>query len=429
MLERLWNLDCGAAKLIEQVENILNRIPNPVLIVGSDHRLLSLNAKARDLFGNRLKKLGFEAVFRHPEPRECVLAALRGIADEESTECRLIVADATSDTVFKLTARPLASDECGVDGAVVFLNDISDQDKNERMRRDFITNLSHELRSPITSIAGFVEMLRGEDCECGEQRERYLEIIAGETSRMTKLLSDFLALSSIESKERIRPASRVDVVSILRDSIAALGQLERSSRSKIQFRPGSRKCEVNGDYEQLRQVFGNILENAIKYGNEGNKIEVVVSRRHSLPEFRHPALGIEISDCGIGIDPVHIPRLTERFFRIDQARNRETAGTGLGLAIVKHALNRHGGHAFDRKHSEHRQQIHCTAARKRCNEPELKIRIVIKLLLYRKTLVIELPSLAAGTDLQPQKFRARHISARKQFSQAVQMENWPLRNF
>ncbi len=329
--------------LIEFAEGVLNGIPNPVLVVGQDHQLLALNASARSLFGHRLKNLSFEVVFRQPEPRKCVLAALNGESDLKSTECRLVLADEVSDTVFRLTAKPLASASCGFDGALVSLADISEFDKNERMRRDFITNLSHELRSPITSIAGFVEMLRKGDWENEIARTRYLDIVASESSRMTKLLSDFLALSSIESREKIRPTSHVDLAEIVRESAASLLRLEKTKGARIRFKPGPENCRIVGDGDQLRQVFGNILENAIKYGSEGNRIDIAISWQDSSPEFAKPAARIEIADCGEGFDPVHIPRLTERFFRIDRARNRETEGTGLGLAIVKHALNRHGG--------------------------------------------------------------------------------------
>ncbi|MDE0532324.1 MAG: ATP-binding protein [Albidovulum sp.] len=331
------------AKLIDELESILDRIPNPILIVGRDHRLLAMNANAKSLFGTRLKNLGFEAVFRLPEPRNCVLAALNGSTDLESTECRLIVAGEASDTVFKLTSKPLLPCECGLDGAVVSLCDMSELDRNDRMRRDFITNLSHELRSPITSIAGFVEILRKGAWETESDRNRYLDIVATESGRMTKLLNDFLALSSIESREKVRPTSSVDLVAVVQDSIAALSQFEQHRGANIRFRTGPRKCEIVGDGEQLRQVFGNIIENAIKYGGEGNRVDVIVSRQQSTPEIGMPSVKVEISDRGTGFDPIYIPRLTERFFRIDHARNRESTGTGLGLAIVKHALNRHGG--------------------------------------------------------------------------------------
>ena len=302
-----------------------------------------MNENAQNLFGNRLKNLSFEVIFRQPEPRGCVLAALNGAVSPESTECRLVIAGITSDAVFKLAAKPLTPEECGLDGALISLIDISTLDKNERMRREFITNISHELRSPITSIAGFVEILRKGAWENDEIRNRYLDIVAGESDRMTKLLSDFLSLSSIESKEKIRPTARVDVIALVCDSIEAQSQFEQLQGAKIKFSHCSQKCEVLGDSEQLRQVFGNIIENAIKYGGKGNKIEVVVSKRSPSPEIGNADIRVDISDCGAGFDPVHIPRLTERFFRIDQARNRETAGSGLGLAIVKHALNRHSG--------------------------------------------------------------------------------------
>jgi two-component system, OmpR family, phosphate regulon sensor histidine kinase PhoR len=212
------------------------------------------------------------------------------------------------------------------------------------MRADFIANASHELRTPLTTLTGFIETLRGPAREDAEARERFLAIMQQQAARMTRLVEDLLALSRIELNEHLMPQGRV-----------ALGPLLRHLGDTLELRAGERGMrilldvppdlpEVLGDRDELAQLFQNLLDNAIKYGRAKSEITVAATEtRRAHDVGPSPFIAIAVRDHGEGIAREHLPRLTERFYRIDTARSREMGGTGLGLAIVKHILNRHRG--------------------------------------------------------------------------------------
>ena len=215
------------------------------------------------------------------------------------------------------------------------------------MRADFIANASHELRTPLTTLTGFIETLRGPAREDAEARERFLAIMHEQAARMIRLVEDLLSLSRIELNEHVMPQGRV-----------ALGPLLRHLADTLELRAGEHGMgiqldlppdlpEVLGDRDELAQVFQNLVDNGIKYGRAGSDITVVAATgarpSYSGDSGGSPFVSVAVRDCGEGIAREHLPRLTERFYRVDTARSREMGGTGLGLAIVKHILNRHRG--------------------------------------------------------------------------------------
>jgi two-component system phosphate regulon sensor histidine kinase PhoR len=218
--------------------------------------------------------------------------------------------------------------------------DQSETRRIERMRADFIANASHELRTPLASIAGFVETLRGPARNDPAARDRFLQIMQEQTSRMARLIEDLLSLSRLEMKAPAIGERKVELVHIL-DSVAeTLKPLAAENGVEIDNRFGTAPVEVSGDRDELFQVLQNLLENACKYGRSGGR--VLVSRIPARADG--PAeIGIEIRDFGPGIAPEHIPRVTERFYRIDAESSRAQKGTGLGLSIVKHIVGRHRG--------------------------------------------------------------------------------------
>jgi len=249
----------------------------------------------------------------------------------------------------QLRARFARIDRPSLDGAVVVLSlhDITQLKRAEQMRADFIANASHELRTPLTTLTGFIETLRGPAREDVEARERFLAIMHEQAARMIRLVEDLLSLSRIELNEHVLPQGGV-----------ALGPLLRHLADTLELRAGERgMCirldlpsdlpEVPGDRDELAQVFQNLVENAIKYGRAGSEITVAattgVQPSLSGDAGESPLVSVAVRDCGQGIAREHLPRLTERFYRVDTARSREMGGTGLGLAIVKHILNRHRG--------------------------------------------------------------------------------------
>jgi two-component system phosphate regulon sensor histidine kinase PhoR len=221
--------------------------------------------------------------------------------------------------------------------------DINSIEQAEQMRRDFVANVSHELRTPLTALLGFIETLQGPAKSDPTAQDRFLSIMQSEATRMERLVKDLLSLSRVEGEERIRPKEQLDVIGLLNSVLDALGPTAKAAGVTFASSIPVAECLVLGDEDQLRQVFTNLIENAIKYGAKQGTVQLTVTTSDHDPSLRGAGVRIDIKDDGDGIDPVHIPRLTERFYRVDTHRSRELGGTGLGLAIVKHIINRHRG--------------------------------------------------------------------------------------
>ena len=216
---------------------------------------------------------------------------------------------------------------------ILVTHDATDTERIEAMRRDFIANASHELRTPLTVIVGFLEIAMGDPGLDVTTRTAHLSLMTEQAQRMQRLIQDMLTLSRLESDEFPLKRERVNI-RILVESIAAEARALSGGRHTIEVAVDG--PDVMGSMEELRSAFANLASNAVRYSPNGGTIRLAWSRG---PD----ALAFAVTDCGIGIDPEHIPRLTERFYRVDKSRSRETQGTGLGLAIVKHVLLRHGG--------------------------------------------------------------------------------------
>ena len=220
---------------------------------------------------------------------------------------------------------------------IIFLSDRSAIDAADRMRSDFVANASHELRTPLAAILGYVETLQDMNGEAdGPTRHRFLSIIEREARRMQQLVIDLLSISRVEADRFRRPTTPLDLGTIVRTTIAQLGDSEQLRAKDIVAKLGTDPLPILGDEAQLSQAAHNIISNAMKYGHAGTPVTVELTR-----EGRRVRLSV--SDQGDGIAPDHLPRLTERFYRVDEARSRSVGGTGLGLAIVKHISERHQG--------------------------------------------------------------------------------------
>jgi two-component system phosphate regulon sensor histidine kinase PhoR len=227
------------------------------------------------------------------------------------------------------------------DGAIIVLHELTAQKRLEQMRADFVANASHELRTPLSSLSGFIDTLRGHARDDAVAREKFLEIMHDQAGRMRRLIEDLLSLSRIELNEHIRPEGRVSLPSILRDVTDSLAPQAAARNVKLEtvIEPGV--IDVVGARDELIQVVQNLVDNAIKYGGSGGRI-VITAGNAGESEARKSSF-VAVRDFGEGIAREHIPRLTERFYRIDVQHSRKTGGTGLGLAIVKHIVNRHRG--------------------------------------------------------------------------------------
>jgi two-component system phosphate regulon sensor histidine kinase PhoR len=242
------------------------------------------------------------------------------------------------------TVAPLehAGEAPGAPSLLITFRDLTEQDRLARMRADFVANASHELRTPLASLKGYVETLQGKAKDDEQARIRFLKIMAEQAERMTRLVDDLLSLSRVEMREHLPLADEVELGAILREVTQSLEPVATRAGITLRLMPGEGSAVIRGDTDELTQVFQNLVHNAIKYGRSGGKVEVRLQREPAA-HGRPPGFRVDVVDDGPGIAPEHLPRLTERFYRVSAAASRERGGTGLGLAIVKHVLNRHRG--------------------------------------------------------------------------------------
>ena len=211
------------------------------------------------------------------------------------------------------------------------------------MRSDFVANVSHEIRSPLTAITGFIETLQNTAQDDPQAQAHFLELMAKEAGRMGHLVTDLLSLSQVEVKQRRRPKKTVDPDLIITQALAATRQLADRRGMTLVYQAPDTLPGHPGQHDDLVRVFVNLLENAINYGREGSKIQITARVEGRANPLKQDAISISVKDQGEGIPAAEIPRLTERFYRVDKSRSRNVGGTGLGLAIVKHVLVRHRG--------------------------------------------------------------------------------------
>ena len=324
----------------EPIAAVLSGIPEPVVLAGPDNRILAANRAATDALGPGLTGQPVHAVFRQPE----ALAALdRAAATGEETQARLNLPTRSFDAIYRMTVHPCSPAGGGAGLTVISLADVGHIEEAEQIRRDFVANMSHELRSPLTVLTGFIETLKGPARNDAEARARFLAIMEGEAQRMNRLIGDLLQLSRVEANQRVRPRDPVDVAEVVRATLTALRPQIEDRRLVAGFEAPQGALSVPGDRDQLVQVFHNLVENAIKYGGAGGGVWIAARIEPRLVGFSGPVVVVEVADRGEGIDPMHLPRLTERFYRVDSHRSRAMGGTGLGLAIVKHIVQRHRG--------------------------------------------------------------------------------------
>ncbi|MHA6323740.1 sensor histidine kinase [Roseivivax sp. CAU 1753] len=312
----------------------LGALPLPALLIRPDARILAANDAATGLLGPGLAERHFITALRQPGVSDAIEAVMR---DASPREARYLADDGRLDTTFKVSIRPVAGA-----GVLVVFEDETPLSHSLRMRRDFVANVSHELKTPLTALMSFIETLRGPARSDEAARARFLDVMATEAERMNRLIADLLSLSRVEAEERVRPTAAVDLVALIGSVLPGLSRLAELARVEIATDLPER-AEVIGDADQLRQVVVNLVENAIKYSGPGSRIDIGVGLPPMAGALRGDGTALVVSDNGAGIDPVHLPRLTERFYRVEAHRSREKGGTGLGLAIVKHIVNRHRG--------------------------------------------------------------------------------------
>jgi two-component system phosphate regulon sensor histidine kinase PhoR len=323
-----------------RLEAVLAALPDPVIALARDERVVALNRQATEIVpalrrGEPAASLGL----RMPD----VLEALRRVVKTGQQQRAEFVQRVPRDRWFEVVVAPLKYQPGSRRSDLILMtfHDRTALRRVEEMRADFVANASHELRTPLAALSGFIETLQGPARYDEASRERFLAIMHTEATRMARLINDLLSLSRIELNEHLRPQTTVDLVSIVRQVRDSLETLARDSEVKIQIHAPDQPVTVLGDRDELISVFENLIENALKYGAAGKRVEIsfaAVEVSEGQGEAR-----VSVRDYGPGIARDHIPRLTERFYRVDVTESRAQGGTGLGLALVKHILNRHRG--------------------------------------------------------------------------------------
>lgn len=325
----------------ELIDEFVSAIPLPALLIDHDERMIAANADARALLGQNILGRHFATFLRQPQVIETVEQSLR---TRVPAKTRHLSNDGARDTTFDVECRYVSGVGDQTGGAVlVVFQDVTQLEQASHMRRDFVANVSHELRTPLTALMGFIETLRGPARDDTAARERFLKIMADEANRMNRLVGDLLSLNRVESEERVRPKEQIELTGLLQSTLNSLRPLAEDASVSLSLNAPDNPVMLPGDSDQLRQVFTNLIENGIKYGGDGGSVAVNVLPSERDTAMRGPAVRVLVVDKGPGIDAVHLPRLTERFYRADSHRSRELGGTGLGLAIVKHIVNRHRG--------------------------------------------------------------------------------------
>lgn len=320
----------------ETIRMMIHAMPQPALAIGPNERILAMNDAAKATFLHAAVGRHYAALLRQPAVLECIENTL---ADGQPRHTRYIGKSNAPADKYQVFVRTL--DEDVKNPTILTFQDVSQEEGLGQMRRDFVANVSHELRSPLTALTGFIETLKGPAKGDANASEMFLNMMEVEANRMTRLVHDLLSLSKVESNTRIRPGAPVDLCILIGECVEAIARI--APDTSIEFVPDCADfgCCVDGDRDQLTQVFRNLIENAVKYGS--GEVQIQLSWIDRDAAIRGPAVLVDIHDNGDGIEPHHLPRLTERFYRVDTDRSRAKGGTGLGLAIVKHVIGRHRG--------------------------------------------------------------------------------------
>ncbi|MGE3148788.1 MAG: ATP-binding protein [Pseudorhodoplanes sp.] len=311
------------------LDRVIAAFPDPVLVVDRQGRVLAFNDAAMSLAPALRRGEPASIALRIPD----VVDALRLVAAGGAQQRVEFSERAPSERWWECFVVPIG------DGRHLLLafHDLSPLRRVEEMRADFVANASHELRTPLAALRGFIETLQGPARDDVAARERFLEIMRTQATRMSRLIDDLLSLSRIELNAHVHPNIDVDVIGIVRQVVDSLQMLARERAVVVTVNAPSEAVVVRGNRDELTRLFENLIENALKYGASGHKVDIAIAR---TPDRMAE---VSVRDFGPGIAAEYLPRLTERFYRVDVAESRAQGGTGLGLALVKHILNRHRG--------------------------------------------------------------------------------------
>ncbi len=321
--------------------DMVRRLPDPAILTDHTGRIVAANEALEQLFGVVELRKHLASVIRSPQVLGALDLALAG-RGAQRVEFPLV---STPEQNFEANVCPIDGEDRSIRAALLVLRDLTKAQRVEQMRADFVANASHELRTPLASLTGFIDTLRGHAKDDPEAQERFLGIMSEQAVRMRRLIDDLLSLSRIELNEHVRPSGSVNLSDVVEEVMGALAPVAASANVQLEVVEPSSLPNVAGDRDELFQVIQNLVDNAIKYGRPQTAVTLELGTRRAAPgePGPSPAVYVAVKDRGEGIAREHIPRLTERFYRVDVRRSRAIGGTGLGLAIVKHIVNRHRG--------------------------------------------------------------------------------------
>ncbi len=308
---------------------LFEQLPMPVMLLDEGERVLFVNQWMRGLLGPGMERKHVSAVLRNPDVLMAIDDAMQGRQANVPFTLPVPIERHFQAYAARIHVAPTVT--------ALLLHDLTAIRRSEQMREDFIANVSHELRTPLAAVSGFIDTLRGHAKDDEAAREQFLNIMGVEAARMRRLIDDLLSLTRIEMNEHVPPEGRIQLDSVVREVAAALMPLARADHVTIEIAGGADQPPVLGERDELIQLFQNLIHNAIKYSRDDGHVWITSGQTADGQVF------VTVRDDGEGIPSSAVPRLTERFYRVDVKRSREKGGTGLGLAIVKHIVNRHGG--------------------------------------------------------------------------------------
>ena len=310
---------------------LVEALPDPVMLIDADGMVTMANDQVKAALDADPVGLHLSATIRAPAVLDAVTAAIAGeAAHHVDYDVRFPVTRS-----FHAYVAPLNAGGQRASGAVIVLRDLTREQQIEQMRADFVANASHELRTPLASLSGFIETLQGAARNDEKAQTRFLGLMRSQADRMSRLIDDLLSLSRIEMNEHVRPSSQVDLAQVANHVRDVLSGMAKTMDCDIEVKVVG-PLAVLGNRDELVQVVQNLVENALKYASSGKRVDIEGRGVNGHVE-------LTVRDHGPGIAAEHIPRLTERFYRVNVQESRSRGGTGLGLAIVKHILNRHRG--------------------------------------------------------------------------------------
>ena len=322
------------------LDAVISGMPDPVVVLGHEGRVIAFNAEAAALAPALRRGEPASIALRAPELVEAI-RAVGTTGKPQRVEFSARLPSSRWSEAFVSPVTPAGRDPARAEIVIITVHDLTPIRRVEEMRADFVANVSHELRTPLAALTGFIETLQGSAREDPAARERFLGIMQAQAWRMARLIDDLLSLSRIELRAHQRPDTPVDLMPIVRQVTDGLQMLARDRGVTIAIAAPEQPLIVAGDRDELIRLFENLVENALKYGASGKRVDIALARVEA-PDGKGEA-HVSVRDYGPGIAAEHLPRLTERFYRVDVGESRAQGGTGLGLALVKHILNRHQG--------------------------------------------------------------------------------------